>query len=32
MRGLSIGPDGTMATVRTEQRRQVWALENFLDR
>jgi Tol biopolymer transport system component len=32
MRGLSISPDGTMATVRIEQRRQVWVLENFLPR
>jgi Tol biopolymer transport system component len=32
MRGLSLSPDGTMATVRVEQRRQVWALENFLPR
>lgn len=32
MRGLSISPDGTMATARIEQRRQVWVLENFLQR
>jgi hypothetical protein len=30
MRGLSIGPDGTAAAIRVEQRRQIWALENFL--
>jgi Tol biopolymer transport system component len=30
MRGLSIGPDGTAAAIRVEQRRQIWSLENFL--
>lgn len=32
MLGLSIRADGTMATVRIEKRRQVWVLENFLQR
>ena len=32
IRGLSIRPDGTLATVRVERRQQVWVLENFLQR
>lgn len=30
VRGLSVAPDGTVASVRVEGHRQVWALENFL--
>lgn len=30
LRGLSVAPDGTVASVRIESHRQVWVLENFL--